>query len=133
MSTDELKDKRCRAFGDVVRMRRRQLDLTQEEVAQRARVARHSVLRWEQAKSAPDVEAAWKLADALSMTMMELFAAVQSWLTDLEETELTPQDAPQCAVCGAVCIWADDAWVCTRESCGSEWYPDHGVEYAVSR
>jgi hypothetical protein len=36
-----------------------------------------------------------------------------------------------CAVCGAHCIWAEDAWVCTRDACGSEWYPDHGPEYVA--
>lgn len=43
-----------------------------------------------------------------------------------------PREDPRCSVCGAVCGWADDAWVCTRKSCGSEWYPDHGPQYAVT-
>ncbi len=42
----------------------------------------------------------------------------------------TSRPDPKCSVCGAACHWADDAWVCVRRSCGSEWYPDHGPEYA---
>lgn len=40
------------------------------------------------------------------------------------------QKEPKCSVCGTKCMWVEDAWVCTRKSCGSEWYPDHGPEYA---
>lgn len=34
----------------------------------------------------------------------------------------------KCTTCGGRCLWADDAWVCSR--CGDEWYPDHGEMYA---
>jgi hypothetical protein len=44
-----------------------------------------------------------------------------------------PQPDPHCLVCGAVCHMADDAWVCTRAGCGSEWYPDHDARFAVLR
>lgn len=37
---------------------------------------------------------------------------------------------PKCGTCGAPCLPADDAWVCTRKSCGNEWYPDHGAEFS---
>lgn len=38
---------------------------------------------------------------------------------------------PLCAVCGAVCQWAEDAWTCTRASCGSEWDADHSWMYVA--
>jgi len=34
-----------------------------------------------------------------------------------------------CASCLGDCYWHDEAWVC--DSCGDEWYPDHGSEYAA--
>lgn len=37
---------------------------------------------------------------------------------------------PACSVCLAPCRWVDDAWVCTRRSCGAEWYADHGEKWA---
>jgi hypothetical protein len=40
-------------------------------------------------------------------------------------------DPPDCSVCGAECHWSVDAWVCTDNLCGSEWYSDHGTEYAA--
>jgi hypothetical protein len=36
----------------------------------------------------------------------------------------TENASPVCPVCGARSRWVDDAWVCTRRSCGAEWYPD---------
>lgn len=36
-----------------------------------------------------------------------------------------------CSVCRSRCRWVDDAWVCTRRSCGAEWVRDHGPEYDV--
>ncbi len=38
-----------------------------------------------------------------------------------------------CSACGAKCRWSVNAWVCTRRSCGSEWYPDHGDHWAAPR
>jgi hypothetical protein len=32
-------------------------------------------------------------------------------------------DDPRCSTCGGRCLWADDAWTCTR--CGDEWDRDH--------
>lgn len=41
--------------------------------------------------------------------------------------ELAPELVARrkCSACGSWCSWADDAWVCDRARCGSEWYPDH--------
>jgi hypothetical protein len=36
--------------------------------------------------------------------------------------------SPSCPVCGGRARWVDDAWVCTRRSCGAEWYPESEPE-----
>ena len=30
----------------------------------------------------------------------------------------------KCPACGAALRWVDDAWICTRQSCASEWAAD---------
>lgn len=37
---------------------------------------------------------------------------------------------PRCAVCGALVLWCEDAWVCDDvKGCGSEWDEQHSVMY----
>src|SRR4051794_35849472 len=35
----------------------------------------------------------------------------------------------RCSACWGVCHWHDEAWVC--DDCGSEWYPEHGQQFAA--
>jgi hypothetical protein len=70
-----------------------------------------------------------KDAEPLTFTLTSL-RAVHSLLAaeDPKAWALDAAPEPRCGACGAACRWVEDAWVCT--SCGDEWYPDHGSEYA---
>ena len=37
-------------------------------------------------------------------------------------------DYRRCSACNGRCLWAEDAWVCSK--CGSEWVEDHALRYA---
>jgi len=61
-------------FGRAVRKRRRELDLSQEELAERAELHRNYVSDIERGDRNPSLENIHKLARALDMTVSQLFS-----------------------------------------------------------
>ncbi len=68
------------AFGQVVRARRKALGLSQEKLAERAGCDRQSINRVENAAYSPSLDRVFLLANALGVSLAELFA-------DLEKLE----------------------------------------------
>ncbi len=66
-------DAKTRSFGWVVRERRRLLDLTQEEVAQRIKTTGPYITHLETGKRHPSREVVVKLSNALGLDARELF------------------------------------------------------------
>ncbi len=64
---------RERNFGQVIRERRRQLDLTQEEVARRIKTSTPYVGHLESAKRHPSDKVVTRLAEVLGLDRRELF------------------------------------------------------------
>lgn len=62
-----------RAFGQVIRERRRQLDLTQEEVARRIKTSTPYVGHLESGKRHPSDKIVTRLAEVLGLDRRELF------------------------------------------------------------
>src|SRR5215470_12668183 len=62
-----------RTFGQVIRDRRRQLDLTQEEVARRINTSTPYIGHLESAKRHPSEKVVTKLADVLGLDRRETF------------------------------------------------------------
>jgi transcriptional regulator with XRE-family HTH domain len=62
-----------RTFGQVIRERRRQLDLTQEEVAKRIKTSTPYVGHLESAKRHPSDKIVTRLAEVLGLDRRELF------------------------------------------------------------
>ncbi len=62
-----------RTFGQVIRERRRQLDLTQEEVARRIKTSTPYVGHLESAKRHPSDKIVTRLAEVLGLDRRELF------------------------------------------------------------
>lgn len=62
------------AFGQVVRIRRKALGLSQEKLAERAGCDRQSINRVENAAYSPSLDRVFRLADALGVSLSELFA-----------------------------------------------------------
>ena len=56
----------------VIRTKRRSLDLTQQELADKLNVSRVSVNNWEQKKSAPSVHQLLRLNDILNISLDDL-------------------------------------------------------------
>lgn len=54
---------------------RKQAGLTQETLAERVGVARQTIVKWESGESAPDLEAAGRLAEVLGVTLDDLVNA----------------------------------------------------------
>lgn len=80
-----------RNFGQVIRDRRRQLDLTQEEVARRIKTSTPYVGHLESAKRHPSDKIVSRLAEVLGLDRRELFflanPRAQALLTPREEPE----------------------------------------------
>lgn len=64
---------RTRSFGQVIRERRRQLDLTQEEIARRIGTSTPYIGHLESGKRHPSEKVVTKLADVLGLDRRELF------------------------------------------------------------
>lgn len=75
MSSQPLKDIRIR-FGGAVRIRRIELNLSQEELAERADLHRTYISDLERGKRNVSLENIEKLAKALNLTMAELMKRV---------------------------------------------------------
>lgn len=65
-------------FGAVVRARRMSLGMSQEELAAKARWSRQSIVRIETAAHSPNLDRVFVLADALDMSLTELFTDVDA-------------------------------------------------------
>ena len=59
-------------FGAFVQTRRRELGLTQSELAQKLNVTAKAVSRWERGVGFPDIHLLEPLAEALQITLIEL-------------------------------------------------------------
>ncbi len=61
-------------FGKAIRRRRRELDLSQEELAERAELHRTYISNIERGELNPSLETMEKLVKALDITVSDLFA-----------------------------------------------------------
>ncbi len=66
-------DAGIRSFGQVILERRRQLDLTQEEVAQRIKTTGPYITHLETGKRLPSLKVVVKISDALGLDAGDLF------------------------------------------------------------
>ena len=70
-------DRRVRAFGAAVRVRRGELEISQEELGYKAHVHRTYVSDIERGARNPTVKVIWKLAVALGTEPSALFAIAE--------------------------------------------------------
>ena len=61
-------------FGDVVKERRTELGLSQEDLAERCGFDRKSISRVETGAFSPSLDRVWRLADGLDLPISDLFA-----------------------------------------------------------
>ena len=66
------------AIGDVIRNRRRQLGMTQEELAQAVFVTPQAVSQWENGKTTPDILSLPSIAEALKIRKAELIGGIDA-------------------------------------------------------
>ena len=59
-------------IGKNIQIFRKQMDLTQEALAERVNVARQTIVKWESGESAPDLETAGRLAEVLQVSVDDL-------------------------------------------------------------
>jgi transcriptional regulator with XRE-family HTH domain len=83
---------KTRNFGQVIRDRRRQLDLTQEEVARRISTSTPYIGHLESGKRHPSEKVVTKLADVLGLDRREMF-----FLANPGAKALLSQQAPNSA------------------------------------
>ncbi|MBQ7183696.1 MAG: helix-turn-helix domain-containing protein [Clostridia bacterium] len=62
-------------IGHNLQVFRRQMDMTQEALAEKVGVARQTVVKWEAGESSPDLDAAARLAEALNVSLDDLVNA----------------------------------------------------------
>src|SRR5215207_11146720 len=95
------------SFGAVVRAKRKSLGLSQEKLAEKAGCDRQSINRVENAAYSPSLDRVFKLADALGMSLSDLFdefdrvdspAAVASAGNDRRDTPRSGQPPERAAV-----------------------------------
>jgi transcriptional regulator with XRE-family HTH domain len=79
-----------RTFGQVIRERRRQLDLTQQEVAQRIRTSTPYVGHLEFGKRHPSHEVLRRLAEVLRLDRRDLFFLANPGAVELLKSKETP-------------------------------------------
>jgi transcriptional regulator with XRE-family HTH domain len=60
-------------FHEILKMRRLDVDMTQAELAKKANVTESSISYYESGDRAPTIKTAKKLAEALGITLNELF------------------------------------------------------------
>ena len=75
-------DRRVRAFGAAVRIRREELGLSQEALGYKAKVHRTYVSDVERGARNPTVRVMWKLADALDTKPSVLLGIAEEALAD---------------------------------------------------
>lgn len=59
-------------IGEIIKEKRKELELTQEELANKLHVTRQAISNWENNKSVPDIEFIRQLADEFEMSIDEL-------------------------------------------------------------
>ena len=59
-------------IGKNIQIFRKQMDMTQETLAERVDVARQTIVKWESGESSPDLEMAGRLAEALQVSLDDL-------------------------------------------------------------
>jgi transcriptional regulator with XRE-family HTH domain len=84
-----------RSFGQIIRDRRRQLDLTQEEVAKRIKTSTPYVGHLESSKRHPSDKILTRLAEVLGLDRRELFFLANPRAQELlsPQVESTPETA----------------------------------------
>lgn len=80
-------------FGSFVQLRRRELGLTQSDLAEKLHVTPKAVSRWERGLGFPDIKLLQPLADALDITIVELMHAekIEKELSREEASSLVTQ------------------------------------------
>ena len=63
-------------FGEVVRERRNELGLSQEDLAERCGFDRKSISRVETGAFSPSLDRVWRLADGLDLPISDLVAEI---------------------------------------------------------
>ena len=121
--------------GEVIRRLREGKGLTQEELAERIHVGGKAVSKWETGKGFPDVSLLEPLAQALGISVIELFSgdAVQN---RNKAANMARSRMYVCPVCGNVILSAGEAVV---SCCGITLPPqeaeapdgEHGAEITV--
>ncbi|MBE5789742.1 MAG: helix-turn-helix domain-containing protein [Clostridiales bacterium] len=59
-------------IGKNIQTYRKQMNMTQEALAELARVARQTIVKWESGESTPDLETAGRIADVLRISLDDL-------------------------------------------------------------
>ena len=62
-------------IGKNIQIFRKQMDMTQETLAERVDVARQTIVKWESGESSPDLEMAGRIAEALQVSVDDLVNA----------------------------------------------------------
>ena len=62
-------------IGQNLQIFRKQMNMTQEALAERVNVARQTIVKWESGESTPDLETAGRLAEALQVSLDDLAGA----------------------------------------------------------
>src|SRR5271163_4256471 len=90
----KMTDAKIQSFGGVIRKRRRQLDLTQEEVARRIKTSVPYIGHLEAGKRHPSQKVVVKLSDALKLDGGELFLLanpkVGPLISEQQKADATP-------------------------------------------
>ena len=59
-------------IGKNIQIFRKQMNMTQETLAERVNVARQTIVKWESGESSPDLETAGRLAEVLQVSVDDL-------------------------------------------------------------
>ena len=86
-----------KVFGAFVQERRKELGLTQNDLAERLRVTSKAVSRWERGVGFPDIKLLQPLADALEISIVELMHSerIEKELSKEEASYLVTQTVDQ--------------------------------------
>lgn len=87
-----------RAFSGVLKARRLELGLTQEDLAGTIELDRPYVTLIEAGRKQPSLSVAWRLAAGLRISMSELAAQVDEQLARLQATAAQPRTAKKPAL-----------------------------------
>lgn len=66
--------------GQNIQLFRKQMNLTQEALAEKVGVARQTVVKWESGESSPDLESAGRIAEVLNISLDDLVNAPEGEL-----------------------------------------------------